>query len=279
MDDERELRALLTQAADTIGVLHPPSIELLDHHRRRQRIALSILAPAAAVIIVIVAAIALHARDNHTPAAKIGVSQLTSYRWHAVPTSPLAARAGAATAWTGSELIFWGGQRDAARYDADGAAYNPATHKWTKLPASPLSARAVPASVWTGHDLFVWGGNGRSAHRLTDGALYDPASHRWTTLPAAPMRGDYLDAGAYLIGSKVLLITVPKTAPYSTVDAALYDPASNTWQQLRSLTTPSGHSINFTRGVVANGRLYLQLAWTGNGPAQRGAHGVDVGEL
>jgi hypothetical protein len=264
MDDERELRGLLTRAADTVGVVHAPSIELLEHHRHRQRLVVSILAPACAIILVIAAAIALHARDNRAPAATIGVSQLTDYRWQTVPTSPLTARSGAATAWTGSELILWGGQpQSVTRYFDDGAAYNPATKRWTKLPASPLSGRAEPVSVWTGHDLFIWGGNDRSAHRRTDGALYDSAAQRWTTLPAAPMRGDYLDAGAYLIGSKVLLITVPKKAPYSTVDAALYDPASNTWHQEPALPLPVHRAIEYLNGVVAGGNVVVQFSWQG----------------
>ncbi|HZZ97597.1 MAG TPA: hypothetical protein VFE19_11290 [Jatrophihabitantaceae bacterium] len=264
MDEERELRALLTRAADTVGVLHPPSFELMAHHQRRQRLAVAILAPACAVILVIAAAIALHVRDNRTPAATIGVSQLTGYRWHSAPAAPLAARSGAATAWTGSELIFWGGQPDSVtKYFDDGAAYDPATKQWTKLPASPLSARGEPISVWAGHDLFIWGGNNRSAHNLTDGALYDPSSQHWTALPTAPLRGDYLDAGAYLVGSKVLLITVPKKAPYSTVDAALYDPAANTWQQESALQLPVHRAIEYLNAVAADGNLLVQFSWQG----------------
>ena len=255
MDDERELRALLTQAADTVGVLHPPSIELMQHQHRRQRLVVAILAPACAVILVIAAAIALHVRDsNRAPAAKIGVDQLKQYRWRPVPASPLSARSGAATAWTGSELIFWGGQRGSSGYDADGAAYDPAAKQWTKLPASPLHARSSPVSVWTGHELFVWGGNDRGARRLTDGALYDPSGHKWTALPAAPTAADYLDAGGYLVGSKVLLITIPRKAPYSTVDAALYDPASNTWQRGTCLHLPAHRAIEYFNGVMPTAR-------------------------
>jgi hypothetical protein len=173
--------------------------------------------------------------------------------------SPLRSRSGEAAAWTGSQLILWGGEKDPGNYYRDGAAYDPATKTWSMLPASPLSARTVPLSVWTGHELFVWGGNGRSAHRFTDGAAYDPDTKRWTKVTPAPVRGDYLDGGAYLFGTKVLLLTQPRRAPYATIDASLYDPAKNTWQPLPSLHANPTRQIQFIRAVVGGDRLYLQL--------------------
>ncbi len=51
-------------------------------------------------------------------------------RWSALPQAPLRGRAGPVAAWTGSQMIVWGGAITGARgyiYLNDGAAYRPAT--------------------------------------------------------------------------------------------------------------------------------------------------------
>ena len=45
--------------------------------------------------------------------------------WRKLPASPLSAREAAATVWTGSELLIWGGTSGQGLL-ADGAAYDPA---------------------------------------------------------------------------------------------------------------------------------------------------------
>ncbi len=72
--------------------------------------------------------------------------------------SPLLNRFSAASAYTGSQAVVWGG-RMGSTYFADGAVFEPATQKWKMLPtANAPTARECAASVWTGEGFFVWGG-------------------------------------------------------------------------------------------------------------------------
>jgi hypothetical protein len=63
--------------------------------------------------------------------------------WQPIADSPLAPRAFPASAWTGEELLVWGGA-DARqeRFFGDGAAYDPETGTWRTLPEPPIGARA-----------------------------------------------------------------------------------------------------------------------------------------
>lgn len=127
--------------------------------------------------------------------------------WRRLPPAPISGREGQAAAWTGTQMVIWGGYDhvsvDSSAVSNTGAAYNPTTNRWTTLPAAPLSARAYPLAAWTGSQVLILGGRPAvqtvTLHSFTDGALYDPATGTWTHLdpPAAP-KGHNLDwvAGA-----------------------------------------------------------------------------------
>lgn len=99
----------------------------------------------------------------------------------AVPTP----RASFAWAWTGSEVVIWGGDGDTI-FDS-GAIFNPKTSNWRimALTSDTPSARWGAAAVWTGSDVVIWGGDtgvlGKNAPRT--GARYNPATNQWTPLP------------------------------------------------------------------------------------------------
>jgi hypothetical protein len=142
-------------------------------------------------------------------------------RWRRIREAPIGGRTDAAVAWTGAELLVWGGFNGRARW-GDGAAYDPAANTWRRLPKSPLSARMAPAHAWSGREFLVWGGfRGSDA---SDGAAYDPATNRWRALPAAPLPAGPA-AGAWTNGG---LLVVTASAP----SAALYDPDADTWTEL-----------------------------------------------
>jgi hypothetical protein len=106
--------------------------------------------------------------------------------WSPMAASPLEPRAAVRGAWTGRELVVWGGMGRSG-FLADGAAYDPERRAWRPLPPSPLSPRGSPALVWTGTELFVAGGYDNT-EGLPDGARYDPAADRWAPLPDVPLR-------------------------------------------------------------------------------------------
>ena len=118
-------------------------------------------------------------------------------RWRPVAAAPLSGRFQPAAAWTGREMLVWGGagcevacSGDGIRPQADGAAYDPERDTWRSLPPSPLSPRSGPLAVWSGRELIVWGGTSAGT-ALGDGAAFDPEANRWRPLPASPLAGRF----------------------------------------------------------------------------------------
>jgi hypothetical protein len=167
------------------------------------------------------------------------VFDATSRRWDSLPPSPIEARTLAASAWTGSELLVWGGWRgtygDAFAQGLldDGAAYDPASDTWRPLAPAPIEGRA-PLSVWTGRELLVWGTALRVEDRPRDGAAYDPATDTWRVIPEAPI--ELTDASAVWTGREMIVLGAalccgndPET---ETAIGAAYDPATDTWRRI-----------------------------------------------
>jgi N-acetylneuraminic acid mutarotase len=159
--------------------------------------------------------------------------------WQPMTRSPLAGRGKAASAWTGTELLVWGGMGSGIRgsgikrYD-DGAAYDPRRRTWRPLPPAPISARA-PFSVWTGEELIVWGTAVRDIPILRDGAAYNPATDSWRTIADGPVA--LTDATAVWTGDEMIvfgaaLSQLDNSPQTPTAVGAGYDPATDTWRRL-----------------------------------------------
>ncbi len=111
-----------------------------------------------------------------------------SRRWRVLPPAPISGRTSAAAhAWTGQELIVWGGYERGSRVIGDGAAYNPAANSWRRLAESPLGARADAVATLTGTEVVIVGGHGGDGRSDAAGAAYDPVTDRWRRLPAPPI--------------------------------------------------------------------------------------------
>lgn len=103
-------------------------------------------------------------------------------RWRDIASSPLSPREQTAFAWTGHELVVWGGISFTSGREtvADGAAYDPATDRWRSLAESPLTSRWGATMAWADGLVIVAGGNGPSAPNLsseppaTGAAAYRP---------------------------------------------------------------------------------------------------------
>jgi len=145
--------------------------------------------------------------------------------WRMIAPAPIGS--GSPVAWTGREMIVWGG------HGADGAAYDPEADTWRLLPDAPISASDATA-VWTGDEVIVLGG---FDDRL-DAAAYDPATDEWRALADA---NGYLVSGAVWTGTSVLTVLdvlgPPLTGPsYHRLDGgrgqrlARYDLSTDTWR-------------------------------------------------
>jgi hypothetical protein len=162
------------------------------------------------------------------------VFALSDREWHGMASSPLGARLLPAAAWTGDELLLWGGTEPRLeRFFGDGAAYDPERDDWRVLPDAPISARA-PLSVWTGSELVVWGTSVRVDRRPRDGAAYDPRTNRWRRIADAPI--ELTDATAVWTGIEMIVFGAALHGgnfPESpTAIGAAYDPPTDTWREL-----------------------------------------------
>ncbi|HEX3425827.1 MAG TPA: hypothetical protein VHT30_06825 [Acidimicrobiales bacterium] len=174
--------------------------------------------------------------------------------WHRLARSPLAGREAAATAWTGTELLLWGGTTGQALM-ADGAAFDPARDKWRTIAPSPLAPRTASVSAWTGRELLVWGGSD-----LADGAAYDPAANKWRTLAAGPLAGRSAAVSAWTGRELVVWGGVSLDGNKAFTDGAAYDPASDRWRTLGS----GPLSGRYTPAATWTGTDLL--IWGGNAP-------------
>jgi hypothetical protein len=189
--------------------------------------------------------------------------------WTELPAPP-EARSGAATAWTGSQLLVWGGYVFEGSGDKpsrdDGFVYDAASRTWKALPPSPLSGRSLTTSAWTGREFLVWGGtdlNSWPYEGFADGAAFDPATGRWRTLPLAPIDGRA--PMSVWTGEELIVWGTTVRVEDRPQDGAAYDPATNTWRRIADAP------IELTDGTAV---------WTGEEMIVFGAalHGGNVPE-
>jgi hypothetical protein len=138
--------------------------------------------------------------------------------WARMAPAPIDGRLDPAAVWTGSEVVFWGGQAGSG----PGAAYDPATDRWRLIASAPIAPRTQPATAWTGHEMVVLGGV--SDRPLKDGAAYDPATNTWRRIAPSPLAASSTTVIAWT-GTQLIAVT-------GTPDAAAWDPRSNTWRRL-----------------------------------------------
>jgi N-acetylneuraminic acid mutarotase len=154
--------------------------------------------------------------------------------WKKLPAAPLSGRH-AMGAWTGTEMLVFGGDADdpdngRTGVFADGAAYNPVTRTWRKLPSMPV-ARSSAQAVWNGTEVLIVGGSGKGPafRNIPRGVAYNPSTNTWRWLSSMefPRTGHV----AVWTGSRLLVwggMTDTGTPPRGEA----YDPTTNAWSAL-----------------------------------------------
>lgn len=102
-------------------------------------------------------------------------------RWRPLPPAPIGPRSEAATVWTGSEMVVWGGTANSQML-TDGAAFNPETHRWRVIASQSSAGGIRPAAVWTGTEMLVMS----SANAALGTSAYNPRTDRWRRLAPPP---------------------------------------------------------------------------------------------
>jgi len=173
--------------------------------------------------------------------------------WRAITTQGAPSKRVAPAAWTGSQLVVWGGHSGdgqcATNYTdvssnctvfGDGAVYDPAHDSWTKINDSGApTARFDHFVAWTRKHVLVWGGGTQGSmdrtlftppkQWLSGGASYDLATNSWkpTAQSPAPLASHYL-AGYWQLWTGTRLAV----GPNGGAQGWLFDPESNQWTDL-----------------------------------------------
>ena len=182
-------------------------------------------------------------------------------QWSATAiTGAPAARTGHIAAWTGAELIVWGGLNKNT-----GGRLTPSTNTWTTMTTTgaPLK-RDGAAGVWTGTRLLVFGGVNSVAGHLNDGGSYNPGIDSWTALSTTGAPTPRRLPGAVWTGS-LMLVWGGRNDATGFRDGGEYDPSTNTWTAI-----PGVFDVN-------SGRSQPAALWTGSRMLVWGGEGIGAG--
>ncbi len=136
-------------------------------------------------------------------------------RWRVLPEAPLDRTHAAAGAWTGEEMLVWGGYvrvADGRRtLKLDGAAYKPAGNSWRSIPEAPLSGSLPAVGTWADSELVVVEGGAEGVPAGTQGmaAAYDPNRNRWRSLPTLEVPTDVWATSIAWTGTEVVVLLHP----------------------------------------------------------------------
>ena len=82
-----------------------------------------------------------------------------------------------ASAWTGGELIVWGGGDQKSGNMSTGGRYDPATNEWVATAnAGAPAGRGIATAVWTGEGMLIFGGSTGGVEAFNETYYYRPDS-------------------------------------------------------------------------------------------------------
>ena len=213
------------------------------------------------------AAVSLAAYVGNFPAP--GVSRTAAGTWRPIADGPLRGAYGRLGAWTGSEVLVWGGTRMGRDFEPvplrGGAAYTPATDSWREIPRAPIRGGSGYSATWTGFEMIVWGDRDRGrSTKGNRGAAFDPVTDTWRRIPAGPLaaRADHF---AVWTGTELVVwgggLTGSARERYAG-DGASYDPATDEWRVLPDAPLPAGYDV---MGAWTGEEVVVLVSPTGTG--------------
>jgi hypothetical protein len=171
--------------------------------------------------------------------------------WRQVKTPNLASRARSAFAWTGAELIVYGGSATFGLYwdpqstnYFDGARYNPETETWT--PMAGFLPLKNPVGIWTGTNFLVFGYVGDFPNGGWRAASYSPAENGWREIAPPPTN---ISRKSVWTGDEWIFFAVDYPNR-----ALRYNMAGNSWRADNELKNETGRFISPD---------YTEVVWTG----------------
>jgi len=171
--------------------------------------------------------------------------------------------------WTGSEMLVWGGDLEAADVvlTQTGGRYNPQTDSWTAInTAGAPSARNAHQAFWTGTEMIIWGGidNCCGVGALApSGGRYNPQTDSWQTMATGDPAGSiYAYAGVWT--GEELLVWGGKAQADTVINTGQrYDPVTNSWSAMETTGAPIPRIG--AAGIWSGEELIVWGGFTGNG--------------
>jgi hypothetical protein len=170
-------------------------------------------------------------------------------------------------AWTGEELLVWGGFGNFGE-EGTGGRYNPSTNSWATISnVNAPSPRYGHAVVWTGTEMVVWGGAEYNPDIfLNTGGRYNPDTDTWTATsttntPLAALFPVFVWTGAEMIVWSGACDETGLTCHSYSYEGGRYNPATDTW-------TPT------TLDGVPEARNFHTAVWTGEAMITYGGIGT-----
>jgi hypothetical protein len=182
--------------------------------------------------------------------------------WERLPPAPtgLVGGGGDASAWTGTEAVFWVGNSPDG--PVGGAVYDPSSGDWRKVAAGPLGIREGYVSVWTGARLLIFGGAAGDQLATPIGAALDPATGVWRLTKSVNELTGFVPSGAVWDGTEAFLLGNQSQCPqlgsacqkYRPMFVS-YAPKTNTTEQISLKDAPLSSDALKT---------LVPAAWTGS---------------
>lgn len=189
--------------------------------------------------------------------------------WRAMSTAgALSPRVRMAAAWTGTELIVWGGRDGNGLALGDGARYNPQTDTWVALPTTNAPGYGnTEILIWTGTEILAWNGGRattvdsygfpRNIPRLR---IYNPVTDTWRGSESNCEPYFPAPSVAYWTGDRMLALPyISSFSPSRDPNGYFYNPITDEWQSIATMGAPG--RIGGYASIWASDRFIL---WGGS---------------
>jgi N-acetylneuraminic acid mutarotase len=172
--------------------------------------------------------------------------------WRGVSaTGAPAGRHNHAAAWTGTEMLIWGGSQT-----GEGGRYTPGTDTWAPMSSTGApKPRDYPGTVWDGARLFVAGGVVQQSSAGVYAAAYEPATDTWKA-HSDPPEPTFEENSNQEEWFPAVVWTGQQVIMWRSPGGVRYEPPSDFWDKLK----PQGDHIV----VPPSGFAGMSSVWTGS---------------